>query len=107
VTATVQQPPRRRVQPTDEHHRVTTLELFFDLVFVFAITQVTTLMADDLSGRGAARGLVVIRPQTPPDTDQDHASRKLPRWEEILLPISARIPTRDLGPIRLPAAYKG
>jgi low temperature requirement protein LtrA len=39
---------------------VTTLELFFDLVFVFAITQVTALMADDLSLRGAVRGLVLI-----------------------------------------------
>ena len=29
--------------------RVTPLELFFDLVFVFAITRVTALMADDLS----------------------------------------------------------
>ena len=27
-------------------HRVTTLELFFDLVFVYAITQVTELVAD-------------------------------------------------------------
>ena len=41
-------------------HRVTTLELFFDLVFVYAITQVTQLMADDLTGRGALRGLLVI-----------------------------------------------
>ena len=30
----------------------TPLELFFDLVFVFALTQVTALMADDLTGHG-------------------------------------------------------
>ncbi|MBA2629392.1 MAG: low temperature requirement protein A [Thermoleophilaceae bacterium] len=35
---------------TDE--RVTPLELFFDLVFVLALTQCTALMADDPSGRG-------------------------------------------------------
>jgi len=51
---------RRFVRPTGEGHRVTTLELFFDLVFVFAITQVTALMADDLSLRGVVRGLVLI-----------------------------------------------
>jgi low temperature requirement protein LtrA len=28
-------------------HRVTPTELFFDLVFVFAFTQVTTLLVDD------------------------------------------------------------
>ncbi|MUN63681.1 low temperature requirement protein A [Kocuria sediminis] len=49
-----------RVQPTDSTHRVTTLELFFDLVFVFAFTQVTQLMADDPTPVGALRGLVVL-----------------------------------------------
>ncbi len=49
-----------RVRPTDASHRVTTLELFFDLVFVFAFTQVTQLMADDPTVRGALRGLVLL-----------------------------------------------
>jgi len=40
--------------------KVTTLELFFDLVFVFALTQVTLLMADDLTGTGLVRGLAVL-----------------------------------------------
>ena len=35
----------RRVRVSDESHRVTTFELFFDLVFVFACTQVTAFMA--------------------------------------------------------------
>jgi low temperature requirement protein LtrA len=48
------------VWQTTAAHRVTTIELFFDLVFVFAITQVTALMADDLGWRGAFRGLVVL-----------------------------------------------
>jgi low temperature requirement protein LtrA len=53
---------RRRswIRPTTEHSGVTTLELFFDLVFVFAITQVTALMADELGWRGALRGLVLL-----------------------------------------------
>jgi low temperature requirement protein LtrA len=49
-----------RFRPTDERHRVTTLELFFDLVFVFAFTQVTALMAADPSPTGALRGLVLL-----------------------------------------------
>ncbi len=32
---------------SESEQRVTPLELFFDLVFVFAITQVTQLMAED------------------------------------------------------------
>ena len=32
--------------------RVTPLELFFDLAFVFALTQVTAFMADELSWQG-------------------------------------------------------
>lgn len=41
-------------------HSVTPLELFFDLVFVFAITQVTTLLADDLTWGGMLRGFAVL-----------------------------------------------
>jgi low temperature requirement protein LtrA len=48
------------VHPTDDTHSVTTLELFFDLVFVFALTQVTALMADDPTVRGLLRGLVLL-----------------------------------------------
>src|SRR4051812_48684549 len=40
--------------------RVTPLELFFDLVFVFAITRVTALMAHDLSWSSIGRGLLVL-----------------------------------------------
>jgi low temperature requirement protein LtrA len=36
------------------------LELFFDLVFVFALTQVTALMSDDPTWRGLGRGLLVL-----------------------------------------------
>ncbi|MGH3144058.1 MAG: low temperature requirement protein A, partial [Gaiellales bacterium] len=40
--------------------RVTPLELFFDLVFVYAITQVTLLMSDDPTWHGLGRGLLVL-----------------------------------------------
>jgi low temperature requirement protein LtrA len=43
-----------------ETKRVSPLELFFDLVFVFAITQVTALMAADPTWSGLARGLLVL-----------------------------------------------
>ena len=39
-----------------EQATVTSLELFFDLVFVFALTQVTAFMADELSWQGILRG---------------------------------------------------
>ncbi len=40
--------------------RVTPLELFFDLVFVFALTQVTALMAADPTWLGLLRGMAVL-----------------------------------------------
>jgi low temperature requirement protein LtrA len=51
---------RVRLEALTEHASVTPLELFFDLVFVFAITQVSALMAADLTGRGVLRGLLVL-----------------------------------------------
>jgi len=49
-----------RIMAVAEEARVTPIELFFDLVFVFAITQVTSLMDDDLTTRGIVRGLLVL-----------------------------------------------
>jgi low temperature requirement protein LtrA len=40
--------------------RVMPLELFFDLVFVLALTQCTALMADDATWGGLARGLLIL-----------------------------------------------
>ena len=48
------------MRPLTEGSRVTPLELFFDLVFVFALTQVTALMAADLDRSGLLRGLLVL-----------------------------------------------
>src|SRR6266536_5467239 len=44
----------------EREQRVTPLELFFDLVVVFAITQVTQLISDDLTSSGIGRGLLVL-----------------------------------------------
>jgi low temperature requirement protein LtrA len=43
-----------------EGERVTPLELFFDLVFVLAITQCTALMSHDPTWSGLAQGLLVL-----------------------------------------------
>ncbi|MBK1785779.1 low temperature requirement protein A [Prauserella cavernicola] len=51
---------RRRLTAVTEGHRVTTLELFFDLVFVYAITQTVELMSDHLTLLGLAQGVVVV-----------------------------------------------
>jgi low temperature requirement protein LtrA len=44
----------------DAEHQVTPLELFFDLVFVFAITQVTRLLADEPTWLGVLRAMLVL-----------------------------------------------
>ena len=49
-----------RIRLNDENATVAPLELFFDLVFVFALTQVTALMADDLTRQGLVRGMLVL-----------------------------------------------
>jgi len=56
----VSTPVRPLMVAADEGAKVTPVELFFDLVFVFALTQITALMAHDLTGRGLARGLLVL-----------------------------------------------
>src|ERR687895_2666260 len=43
-----------------EERRVTPLELFFDLVFVFAITQVTGFLSDHPTWPGLDRGLALL-----------------------------------------------
>ena len=40
--------------------RVTALELFYDLVFVFAITQVSHLLLDHLTWEGVGQSVIVL-----------------------------------------------
>ena len=49
-----------RARDNDEHAPVTYIELFFDLVFVFAITQLSHLLHDHLSLLGALESLIVF-----------------------------------------------
>ncbi|HEX2505594.1 MAG TPA: low temperature requirement protein A, partial [Gaiellaceae bacterium] len=48
------------IAAVDHEHHVTPRELFFDLVFVFAFTQVATLLADDPTFAGMGRGVLVL-----------------------------------------------
>jgi low temperature requirement protein LtrA len=48
------------VRSVDGDERVTPLELFFDLVFVFAITQVTGFLAANETGEGLLRGAFLL-----------------------------------------------
>jgi low temperature requirement protein LtrA len=48
------------VTAVDTEHSVTPRELFFDLVFVFAFTQVATLLASDPTFAGIGRGVLVL-----------------------------------------------
>jgi low temperature requirement protein LtrA len=59
VTGAVGTANERELEELDEH-QVTPLELFFDLVFVFAITQVTIMLADDPTWGGAFQGMLVL-----------------------------------------------
>src|SRR3954453_1354875 len=43
-----------------EEERVTPLELFFDLVFVLAVTQCTAVMAADPTWKGVGRALLIL-----------------------------------------------
>jgi len=45
---------------SSETARVTTLELFFDLVFVFTITQLTTVLADAATVRGVVQVVLML-----------------------------------------------
>jgi low temperature requirement protein LtrA len=51
---------RRRAVTTDEDQQVTFIELFFDLVFVYAVTQLVALLHHKLSWAGAGRAVLVF-----------------------------------------------
>jgi low temperature requirement protein LtrA len=49
-----------KLSDAEREHEVTPLELFFDLVFVFALTQVTVLLAEEPTWGGLLRGMLVL-----------------------------------------------
>ncbi len=50
----------QRIHGDGREQRVTTLELFYDLVFVFAITQVSHLLLEHLTWEGAAQSALIL-----------------------------------------------
>jgi low temperature requirement protein LtrA len=50
----------QRDRNTGEEQRATTLELFYDLVFVFAITQVSHILLEDVSWTGAGEAALCL-----------------------------------------------
>ena len=44
----------------EREHRIAPLELFFDLVFVFGFTQVTTVFSDDQTWAGIGHGVLIL-----------------------------------------------
>jgi low temperature requirement protein LtrA len=48
------------IAAVEHEHRVTPRELFFDLVFVFAFTQVATLLAEEPTWAGVGRSVLVL-----------------------------------------------
>lgn len=51
---------RGKARPTGQDHRATPFELFFDLVYVFAITQITGYMARQRDAEGVLQGLMTL-----------------------------------------------
>ncbi|MEA2312771.1 MAG: hypothetical protein QOE28_2739 [Solirubrobacteraceae bacterium] len=60
MAATARTGPARLTAVMRRQEQVTPLELFFDLVFVLAITQCTALMAADPTWHGVAQGMLVL-----------------------------------------------
>jgi low temperature requirement protein LtrA len=60
VSSPVSSPARRLTAVLRESERVTPLELFFDLVFVLALTQCTALISASLTWDAALKGLLVL-----------------------------------------------
>ncbi len=60
MEATTTTMPAEPVDAGTEEQKVTPLELFFDLVFVFAFTQVTGLMSANPTWEGVGQGMLVL-----------------------------------------------
>ncbi len=60
MSASDSTPPEERVDANEREQAVTPLELFFDLVFVFAMTQITGFMTRNLTWFGVVRGVALL-----------------------------------------------
>jgi low temperature requirement protein LtrA len=94
--------------PPEAEKRVSWAELFFDLVFVIAVTEVSTLLEHDRSAAGLVRGLVVFVPVywlwvgTAIQTNQRDISRPLVRLRVFAVALAAVFMA-----LALPDAYDG
>ena len=59
-TSTAANPRSPATRPLTEERRTSSVELFWDLVFAFAITQVATLLAKHLNWAGFGRAMLVL-----------------------------------------------
>ena len=75
---------RNRSQESERTHRETVvpLELFFDLVIVFAFTQVTGLLSADPNWTGVLDGLLLHLNLLGQCLAAERASRQGPGWRE-------------------------
>jgi low temperature requirement protein LtrA len=60
LTSRPRRPWTMAARPADDKHRVTNFELLFDLVYVFAVTQVTGYMTHEHSARAVLQGLLIL-----------------------------------------------
>nr|WP_285709085.1 low temperature requirement protein A [Microtetraspora sp. NBRC 16547] len=65
------------VRSTGEDHRATPVELFFDLVYVFATTQLTGSMARERDANGVFQGLLMLALQHPSREQEWARTREL------------------------------
>lgn len=102
--ATTDRDPERRVSPEDgSEKRVSWAELFFDLVFVVAITQMSALIERDHTWAGLLRALVVFVPiywtwvGTAVQTNLQDTSRPLLRLRIFAIALAAIFMALSLG----------
>jgi low temperature requirement protein LtrA len=92
--------------PPAAEKRVSWAELFFDLVFVFAVTRTSALLGEDHSGAGLLRALIVFVPVywlwvgTAIQTNQQDITGALPRIRVFAVALAAVFMA-----IALPGAY--
>ena len=95
MTSTTRPIAGRRGAPVhrdvDGDERVTPLELFFDLVFVLALTQCTTLIAHTPTWEGVLKGVLVLVEEA---MDPEHLFRaiafsQMRAWRSSIVPVSS------------------
>ncbi|MET8311782.1 low temperature requirement protein A [Micromonospora sp. NPDC005173] len=100
------------MRPTDTRRdpagRVTTVEIFFDVVFVFTVTQLTHVFEEDLTWAGLGRVVLVLGVLWYPYTGYAWLTNQLPpRGPTQKLPLFAGMAGFLLTSVAIPAAFTG